>query len=415
MNQDFFLKKRMELSKRLPENSLALVYSGHTAIASNDTEFPFEANRNFYYFTGLSQPGMFLVVYNFKTAGPEALFIPRANPNQEKWTGKMISQKECSLASGITDIRYVDEFDSALKTLVARGIESIYLYFEPLEPYQGIPAENQIAAAVSERFPGLALCSLAKITNPLRAVKSPEEVEVMRIASRITKQAFEESVKHIRPGIREYEVQAAFEYVVKRHGGRIAFNSIVAAGENATSLHYTANQSRIEASDLILMDCGASYEWYNSDVTRTFPANGTFTEKQLEIYNIVLEANQTIIKAVKPGVTLSQLNAQLIAFYKRELQAKGLISSEEEVSEYYYHGVSHSLGLDVHDVFDRDAKLEQGMVVTVEPGLYFEKYKIGVRIEDDVLVTANGCTVLTADIVKNPAEIEELMNVWEVK
>jgi len=416
MNSEFFSNRRMELLKQMEPNSFALLFSGSEIYSSNDTLYPFEINRDFYYFTGISKPGIFLLLHRpSPESGTAILFTPRVNDEKEKWTGKMLTKKEATSASGIKEVRYLDEMDERIYSIANRGAQAVYLAQQPLETYQSVPYENALWHQFAERFPALEKRSLSQLTIPLRAVKEPEEVEVMRIAGRITKQAIEEAIKVIKPGVREYEIQAAFEYNVKRHGGGIAFNTIVASGENATSLHYTANDSRVQDGELVLMDCGASYGWYNADVTRTFPVNGVFDDRQLEIYNIVLGANELIIRSVRPGVTLNQLNKTLIDYYAKELKASGLITSEAEISDYYYHGVSHSLGLDVHDNLEKDVDLVPGMVVTVEPGLYFEPYKLGVRIEDDVLVTESGCTVLTDGIVKSPEEIEELMNVWEVK
>ncbi len=251
------------------------------------------------------------------------------------------------------------------------------------------------------------------MTIPMRSRKTPDELDMMREACIIAQAGVNETLKIsnrscgiLGPG--------CFEYVVRRKGAKPSFNTIAASGDNTVCLHYTKNNSTMADGDMLLMDCGASLNWYCSDVTRTFPVNGKFTKRQLEFYNIVLKANKTVIAAAKPGMTIKELNDIVIDVYSEELKRVGLISEDSEIPNYYYHGVSHSLGMDTHDVFDRNIPLEEGMVITVEPGIYIEKYGLGIRIEDDILITKKGCEVLT-DIVKEPDQIEEMMDIWEVK
>ncbi|MCL1802190.1 MAG: aminopeptidase P family protein [Eubacteriaceae bacterium] len=414
MTKDFCASARSSLLDGLPENSIALIYSGQVQAASNDTDYPFEVNRNFYYFTSISQPGLFFMACKTPTGAAEILFIPRVDLTKEKWTGKMQTPESCNEASGISDVRFIDEMENVIASLASRGMKNLYLYSKNLYDYQAIPYENVIRQRMSEKYPGFEIRDLSPITEKQRSIKADSEIDKMKIAARLTKQALDEVVSALRPGMKEYEAQAVFEYTVKRHGGNIGFNTITASGENAVSLHYTSNQATMPQGDLLLIDCGASYGNYCADVTRTYPVSGSFTEEQLKIYNIVLGANEHIISLVKPGTTLAQLDESLIAFYEKELAEAGLIDSADEIAEYYYHSVSHSLGLDVHDALSKHAPLEPGMVITVEPGLYFSGLGIGIRIEDDVLVTENGNIVLTSDIAKAPNEIEEIMNIFEL-
>ena len=410
MNPEFFINNRTELMKKLPDKSLAVIFSGNVIRATADTEYPFETDRNFYYFTGIAAPGMFLLLYRDGPSLREYLLIPRPDPSKEKWTGKMYSLHEASAVSGVLNTLCTDELDDLVYSMAAAGaLRRFYMYYEPRRSFQSPSAGSIIRDEFMKKYPGTEICSLSELTMPMRALKTDEEIQTIRIAAKLTKYAFEECMKNLRGGMREYEIQAVFEYAVRSRGGALAFNSIAASGRNALTLHYVRNADIMKEGDLVLMDCGASFEWYNSDVTRTFPVSGTFSELQLKIYNIVLAANEYIISSVRPGISCSQLNSLLTDFYKKELMSAALIDDESETAECYYHGVSHSLGLDTHDVFDRSMPLEPGMVITVEPGLYFEKYGIGIRIEDDVLVTSGGCEVLTADIIKKPEEIEEYM------
>ncbi len=416
MDRTFYIRKRSEFFNKLPNKSIAIINSGITQYTSLDGEYPFEVDRNFFYFTGIAMPDMKLLLTKAENTSIATLCIPRIDPAKEKWIGKFFTHDDCRSASGIENIIFIDELDDFIYTLVnANRVDKCFLYTDNIKLGRPQTVNNLMFRSITKKYPLIEIKDLSTLTHLMRTLKTDEEIDMMRQAATITNAAIAEAMKNIKPGIFEYEVQACFEYVVKRRGGKPAFNTIAASGSNSVTLHYTANNQAMQDGDLLLLDCGASLGWYNADVTRTFPVNGKFTERQLEIYNIVLNANKYIISQVKPGLTTLHLNNLLIAFYQKELKAIGLITEDEEVSQYYYHGVSHSLGLDTHDVFDKNIALEAGVVITVEPGLYIEKYGFGIRIEDDVLVTAKGCEVLTSEIIKEASEIEEAMNVWEVK
>lgn len=214
---------------------------------------------------------------------------------------------------------------------------------------------------------------------------------------------------NLKPGMHEYQIESYFDQAIKFHGGTgIAFTTIAATGENATCLHYSSNNTQIKDGDLVLFDLGALYENYNADISRTFPANGKFTPRQKQLYNIVLEGQEVVFSHAKPGITTLELNQKLIAFYQKKLKEIGLIKEDSEVQKYYYHGVSHHLGLDVHDLCEY-TPLKPGCVITNEPGLYIKEEGIGIRIEDDVLITEDGCVNLSKGIIKTVEEIEEFM------
>jgi Xaa-Pro aminopeptidase len=217
-------------------------------------------------------------------------------------------------------------------------------------------------------------------------------------------------MKHARSGIYEYQLEAYFDYEIKTNGATgYTFKTIAGSGVNGAILHYVSNDSLIEDDSLILFDLGAQYKLYNADITRTFPVSGKFTNRQKEIYEIVLNGQELVFKHIKPGVTLMELNNILKEYYVKELTRIGLIKEDKELINYYFHGVSHHLGLDTHDVSFRDMKLAPGMVITDEPGLYFAEHGIGVRIEDDLLITESGCEVLSKDIIKEVKDIEMFM------
>ncbi len=415
MDKQFYIDRRNKFFEKFPNKSIGLIHSGINQFMSLDGEYPFEVDRNFFYFTGIATPNIKLLFVKTKDLKKAILCIPRIDELLEKWIGKFLTKDDCKSVSGIDEIIYLDEMDDLIHShIIANRVDKCFLYIDDIQKGRPQTLNNLTYFDMTKRYPLLEIKNLSVLTVPMRMIKTEEEIDMIKASCKITKAAVEEAVKNIKPTVHEYEIQACFEYVVKRRGGKTAFNTIAASGDNAVTLHYTSNQCKMKDEEMLLLDCGTSLNWYNSDVTRTFPVNGKFTERQLQIYNIVLKANQKVIHSVRPGVTLKELNDIVIELYAQELKAIGLISEDKEVSDYYYHSVSHSLGLDTHDVCDKNIPLEPNMVITVEPGLYIEKYGIGIRIEDDVRVTEKGCEVLT-DVLKDPVEIEEFMDVWEVK
>lgn len=233
----------------------------------------------------------------------------------------------------------------------------------------------------------------------------------MRVAQKTTRCAVEAMMKHAYPGVNECELEGAFDFELSKHGVKEhAFPSIVAGGARATTLHYAKNNQVVEDGEMVLIDLGSANEHYCADISRTFPVNGKFTERQKEVYNVVLEAQKLVIDHARPGLTYRDLNNMVIEFYEQELPRLGFLKDGKTVRDYYYHSVSHSLGLDCHDVDTPSMKtLRPGMVITVEPGLYIAEEGIGVRIEDDILITEEKAINLSADILKTVEEIEALM------
>ncbi|MBR6801763.1 MAG: aminopeptidase P N-terminal domain-containing protein [Eubacteriaceae bacterium] len=416
MDRKFYTNNRNNLLQKLPQGSMALIPSGAVLNYSLDGSYPFEINRDFYYFTGIEYQNMTLVFMKYTDTERVVLSIPRVDPTQEKWTGKMFTKKECAYISGIDEIVYNDELDDMIYSLMANfRINTAYMLLENTRKGMPDTLNNYIAHDYKRRYPLCEIKDLTPMTMALRLVKSPEEIEATKESVRICAQAFEHTMKNTRPGMMEYENAANFEYVVRKNGGKVAFESIVASGKNGTVLHYVTNNNVMQDGEMVLMDMGSNVGHYIADVTRTIPVNGVFDERQKEIYNIVLAGNEYIISVAKPGLTTTQLNKMLIGFYAEKLTEAGLIEEKTEVGEYYYHGVSHSIGLNVHDIHNKDIPLMPGMIISVEPGLYIEKYSLGIRIEDDVLITEDGCEVLTHMIPKTVEDIEELMANKEIE
>lgn len=412
MTEMFFINNRKKLAERLEEGSTAVLFAGKAPLKRGDEYYPFSPDRNFYYVTGVERENcVFLMA---KTAGglQETLFIPRDNGILAKWVGANMTAEEAEEISGMTDIRPIDDFNDDFAQMVFRNnIAKIYLDLEHREWEDVLTPALRFAKEVREKYPAMAVGDLYPIFGDLRLIKEPYELEKMRKAMDITRMGVEAMMANARPGMMEYEIEAHFDFTLMRHGAREkAFQTIAAAGERGTILHYTKNNGRTKDGDLLLVDCGAQVDWYNGDISRTFPVNGKFTERQKLVYNIVLEGQRKVIDAIRPGLPFARLNEILKEHYLEALKEIGLAETMADVAKYYYHGVSHYLGAETHDIGRYTERvLQPGMVLTVEPGLYIEEWGIGIRIEDDALVTEDGCEIMTKDMIKTVEEIEAFM------
>ena len=406
--------------KKLLENRqgpcMVCIFSGNAPMKSLDEAYPFSVDRNFYYLTGIARENMILVLrktYSGDTV--ETLYIEPYDEVLAKWVGGRMKKDEATAISGVQSVRDIGSFDSDLNGIIAmsRGLGKFNVYLD-LWRYRVDQADTQahtLAAKLQQRYPAVGIEEINGDMAAMRAVKSDEEIALMRRAQETTRIAIEAMMKHAYPGINESELEGAFDFALMKQCVRQhAFTSIVAGGARATTLHYSENNCVVEDGQLVLIDLGSAESNYCADISRTFPVNGRFTERQKEIYNTVLEAQRIVIANAKPGLTTRQLNQMVIDYYETRLDDLGLRRDGKGVRDYYYHGVSHSLGLDTHDICtDRERELKPGMVITVEPGLYIEDEAIGVRIENDVLITEDGCVDLSADIPRTVEEIEAVM------
>ena len=402
---------RIRLYDTIPEGSMILSYAGVPIHTNEDDYYPFEANSQFFYLTGLERENMAFLAVKAGGATHEILFIEAADPLAERWTGKMPTKEEASQQSGIKDVRFTDSIGAAVSRYMGRyNIEAVYfdLYrcdISDPEDYNAMKARE-----FARLYPAIALRDLHRACVPLRECKDAEEISLVRQAVDITRQGLEQVMKTLKPGQKEYQAQAGFEYTCRALGAvRFAFPTISASGRNGCMMHYNTNREEIRPGSLLLMDLGAKYGNYCSDITRTFPADGKYTPRQREIYSLVLKANLAVAAAARPGITLKDLNDVARSVLGEGLVSLGLISDPEEVGRYYMHSVSHSIGIDCHDASFVGDVLQPGWIISDEPGLYIDEEEIGIRIEDDLLITENGCEVLSQNIPKDPDEIESFM------
>lgn len=413
MNKEFFINTRKKVVEELSDNSVLILFSGVSPFMNADAKYNFVVNSNFYYLTGIEEEGLALLIAKTNNEVKETLFIKRRDPVLVKWVGENIQQEEASEISGIENYAYVDNFDNVVNYhLFLKGIKNVYLDIERhLNKAIDFRNENYVEK-VKASYPHVNIENIYPALTKMRTIKSKEEVEEIRKAIHLTNLGLQHALKNMKPGMKEYEIEAYYDFGTKINGMKeVAFPTIAAGAKRACILHYVNNCEVVNDNELIMFDLGArSSRRYCADISRTYPINGKFTPKQREIYEIVLKAHDEVIKAIKPGVSVMDLNNLVLSIYEEELTKIGLIKDASEVRDYYYHNVSHMLGLDTHDVgYDRNDPLEEGMVLTVEPGLYIEQLNIGIRLEDDVLVTKDGCINLSEEILIKPDDIEKFM------
>jgi Xaa-Pro aminopeptidase len=421
-----------EFMRRMNQKSVAIIPSARETTRSNDTQYRFRQDSDFYYLTGFEEPDSIAVI----APGREhkyTLFVRPRDPEQEIWVGRRAGLEGAKSEFGADASFAINDFDDELQDILD-GAESLYYRL-------GVQTDldNKIIRRIAEMrainrkpiHPPRTIIDPGTIVHEMRVLKSAEEIELMQRAADIAADAHVEAMKTVRPGMKEYEVEALLEREFRRNGAAgPSYTSIVGGGANATVLHYINNDGELRDGDLLLVDAGAEYKGYASDITRTFPINGRFSKAQREIYDLVLKTQVACVEMVRPGVTHDEIKAHSVEMLTEGMVELGLLKGktdelikEEKYKQFYMHGLGHLLGIDVHDVgiyyYDKQSRaLEPGVVMTVEPGIYIapdtkdipEQYLgIGVRIEDDVLCTSNGPRVLTTRVPKDANEIEALM------
>ena len=409
-----YQKRRKILANSLKENSILILFSGKSKACSEDEYYPFVVNRNFYYFTGLTNENMILVIRNNNNVYSSVLFIEPFDPIQARWVGGRISKDEAKKISEVELVKDVSEFNVYISSTYNNNRYdedfTVYLDFWKYSITNCETQASMFAKKLKSSYPQINLIdSFFKVTE-LRMIKDDYEIDCFKKANEITNNGLKAMMKYCKKGIIESELEKVFELELAKQGCReLSFPTIAASGKNATILHYIDNDSICKDGDLFLCDLGGRFNKYCADISRTFPVNGKFTERQKEIYQVVLNAQKLVEKNAKPGLTTTDLNNMVKDYYEIELPKIGL---SKPVSEYYFHGVSHSIGLDCHDVVLQHGKtiLIEGMVISNEPGLYISDEEIGIRIEDDLQITSNGCCNLSKGIIKEIIDIEKFMN-----
>jgi len=409
MDKELFINNRKKLLELMENDSILVSFSRR-----KDTDDIFcqryNLNRNYFYLCGVVEFENIVVLCKIDNKTSEMIFINPYDEYKAKWVGAPKSKEEVTNISGISNVRYLDTFDSFISGVI-NNVNNIYLDICDNELDANQLTSDQIyAKKLLTKYPFIKILNSRKLFTIARTVKSDIEIAEMKKAIEITNQGLINVLKHIKPAM-EYELESYFDQKVKALGATgYSFPTIAASGANGCCLHYSENNSFAKDGDLILFDLGASLNMYCADISRTYPINGKFTPRQKQIYNIVLEGQKLVFNNAKPGVTTRELNSILRKYFAVELKKIGLINegTDAEVSKYYFHGVSHHIGLDCHDLCDY-GPLKAGCVISNEPGLYIPEYNIGIRIEDDVLITENGAEWLSPQIIKEVDEIENFI------
>jgi len=419
-----FIKNRQNFSAKMEPNSIAILTSNDIMPNNADDVMGFTQNNELFYLSGIDQEESILVLYP-DAASPEnreILFIKETSDLIKIWEGEKLTKEQAFEVSGIKNVKWVQDFELALQYM-AFDADTFYLGHN--EHKKTLTAEintqqDRMISFCKEKYPLHNYKRAAKISRELRQIKSDEEVALMQQAADISVGSFKRVLKAVKPGMKEFELEAELVYELIRKGGkRHAFMPIVASGANACALHYNTNDNICNDGDMILMDFGVCYANYNSDTTRCFPVNGKFSERQKEVYSSVLYCLKEGSKLIKPGVLSADYEKQMAGLVEKQLIKLGLLKAEDVKNQdplnplykkYFMHGTAHHIGLDVHDVGLYTRPFTAGMVVTCEPGIYIAEEGIGCRLENDYLITENGTRNLTAAMPIEIEDIEAIMN-----
>ncbi len=423
INSILFSGNRENFISKLKVNAIALFNSNDQYLRSGDQTFPFRQNSDFFYLTGIDQEESILLLFPDcpNPLHKEALFIRQTNEHIKVWEGHKYTKEKAAEVSGIKQIYWLDEFWAIFSSIVNYS-DTLYLNTNENDRSTDEISTRDLRFidTLKKRYPLHEYKRAAPILREMRCVKSDIEVELTRRACSITKDAFKRVLKFVKPGVKEYEIEAEIIHEFIRQGATgHAYSPIIASGANATILHYNDNNQICKDGDVILFDFGAEYANYNADLSRAIPVNGKFTKRQSDIYKAVLHVFKEARKMLVSGTVWSEYQTEVGKIMSDQLVQLGLFTKFDVehqnpdmplYKKYFMHGTSHHLGLDVHDFASRYRPFEPGNILTCEPGIYIKEEGIGIRLENDILITADGNIDLLADIPIEPEEIEELMN-----
>ena len=408
--------RRFKFVEKMQPNSAALLFSGVSKIATEDEYYPFQVNNNFFYLTGIEQEHSALLIVKGFSEVKTYLFVDEYSELKEKWTGRRLTLDEAKQISDIENVYVYNQLDSMISIVFDANnnqygkIDACYFDLSPeIKVGEELSLKNYVENFRGQ-FPNIGIIDLYPLVRDLRMIKSRYEVDCIVKAIEETGRGINETLRKCKEGVFEYELAETFNHYGIMHGKRkLAFSTIVASGKNATCLHYPSQNAKVKAKDLILFDLGYKEAGYSADISRTYPVSGAFAGIAKSVYEAVLNCNKSVIEFARTGMTIADLQNHAIEVLTSECIRLKLISKDEDIKKYYYHNVSHHLGLDTHDISIRERPLENGNVITVEPGLYFANFNVGVRIEDDILFKDGKAVVLSNTIPKEIADIERLM------
>ncbi len=417
INNSLYTQNRQRFMKQMAKNSIAIFANNPVVAENGDAVFNFKANSNVTWLSGIVQEKTMVILYpdNFDKSAREVLVIQRPNELMEKWNGHLLRKHEATAISGIQNVMYVDSIDASIQ-LWMHHADSVYLDTNENDRRGDVFRTDLLFVHdFMKQFPLHRYERAARIMKSLRAIKTKEEVAVTQVAIDITGKAFERVCKFVKPGVMEYEVEAEITHeFLRNRATRHAYGCIIASGDSARTLHYVDNNLECKDGDLLLMDFGAEYGNYCADLTRTIPVNGKFSKRQKEVYNACLGVHLYCASILKPNINYADYMNKVNVEMEKQLLKIGLITKTDIKNQdpenpayrkYFYHGIGHHLGLDVHDVGTRNEPVKEGMLFTIEPGIYIEEEQMGVRIENNYWLTKTG----NKDLFKNiPISVEEI-------
>ena len=422
LDPKIFIQNRFRFVSKMQKNSIAIIVSNDEFPGNGDALHDFKQNSDLFWLSGIEQEGTMVILFpdNPDPKYREVLVLVRPQELKEIWDGKRLRAHEATAISGMTTIVWEDVLDGMLQQWIHLA-DAIYLDSNENDRKNNLvrTSEYRFIDEMKSRYPLHTFCRAAKVFKDLRSIKTKEEVVVIQKAIDITEVAFRRLLKFIKPGVFEHEIEAEiYHSFLSQRATGVAYHSILASGDNARTLHYTSNNNVCKDGELILMDFGAAYGGYNADLTRTVPVNGKFTKRQKEVYNACLHLHDYAKSILKPGISILKYTDKVgeeatKQFLKIGLLTKTDIKNEDKNNpayrKYLYHGISHHLGIDVHDLGTRTEPIQAGMVFTVEPGIYIKEEAMGVRIENNVWITKTGNQDLFKNIPIKAEEIEALM------
>lgn len=404
---EYFRENRKRFFNEIEDKTIVILFSGTAQRKTSDQYYPFECNHNFYYLTGVEQEGSVLIIKKLDGLILKLILCIRTNDSfAERWNGIRLTQDEAARISGIYETAFSEGLDGALKNILKGWDGTVSIDKDAVTG-----SYFWITDFLEDNFPDIEIKDVYPVFSRLRSIKSEYEVSLIKKAIEATRDGIFRIFKTTAAGMKEYELAAEYAYILYKKGlGEPSFESIVATGRNFNYLHYPQMNETVRDGDLVLLDVGAYYCYMSSDISRAFPVNGKFSEKQLIIYRIVRDCQEMAFSMIKPGMYINDINQACRELAGQRLTALGLLHDMKDVEKYYWHNLSHHLGLDVHDICSRDVVLQEGMVITVEPGVYVSEWNVGLRIEDDVWVTSGGCEILSECIPREADEIESLLS-----
>lgn len=412
MDQAFYTQNRAKLYQGLKENSLLVLFSGTEVRKTNDEFYPFYTNRDFLYLTGLDQKELALIAQK-DSAGKisEKVYLLPADPMAERWTGQRIKPQQAAELSGIDCIGLVSEFETDLHRLAFSGrFQYLYLDLFRVSPADRDEPAHRLLNRAAANYPFLKIENANALIRRLRTIKQPCELEAMRQAEKITCEGITSMMKASKPGMYEYQYKAVFDYALGQYGPQgPAFPSIISAGKNNFCIHYYAYKGQALDGDMVLNDVGAWHDYLMNDVSRGWPCNGRFSERQRLLYECALRTSDHMFSTVKPGMAMKDVDGEIRRYNAELLKDAGVLDDVSNIGKYMWHGGAHHVGFDVHDAVETPEVIAPNMVFCIDVGIYHEEWGIGFRLEDNCLVTENGCENLSAITPRTIDAIEDTM------